>query len=146
MADIGNAGKVVDFRRMTKNPNPGFFIFLFCEGWRGGQWGGGGRGLGSGMADIGNAGKVVDFRRMTKNPNPGFFIFLFCEGWRGGQWGGGGGAGQMLKGEWKQLFSDVTHCINLINFAFNFHQDCPKATYSWLAQKQPWKFIKGMLH
>ena len=30
----GYTGKVVDIKRMTRNPNPGFFIFLFlsCEG------------------------------------------------------------------------------------------------------------------
>ena len=45
--------------------------------------------------------------------------------------GGGGGragqsrAGQGLAGEWEQLFSYVTHCINLIHIALQFHEDIP---------------------
>ena len=50
--------------------------------------------------------------------------------------GGGGGAigrtgqckaeqGEMLAGEWEQLCSYVTHCINLIHIALSFHEDIP---------------------
>ena len=40
---------------------------------------------------------------------------------------GGGRAGQaeVSAGEWEQLFSHVTHCINLIHIALRFHEDIP---------------------
>ena len=81
------------------------------------------------------AGKVVDIKKIKKNPNPGFFIFPLCVCVCvcvcvvcGGEEGGGGGRqgqGEVLAGEWEQLFSYVTYCINLIHIAFNFHQDIP---------------------
>ena len=37
----GYAGKIVDIKRITKNPNPGFSIFSFFVS--GGWWGWGGR-------------------------------------------------------------------------------------------------------
>ena len=63
----------------------------------------------------------VDIKRMTKDPNPGIFIFpFFVRCVCGGGGGGGGravqgraGQGEVLAGEWVQLFSYVTHCINL---------------------------------
>ena len=45
----GHAGKVVDIKRMTKDPNPGFFIFPFL----GGVCGGGGAQAVQGMARAG---------------------------------------------------------------------------------------------
>ena len=41
------------------------------------------------------------------------------------------GAGQgrargQLAGQWEQLFSYVTHCINLVYIALHFHEDIPK--------------------
>ena len=59
--------------------------------------------------------------------------------------GGGGGAvhgraGKGLAGEWEQLFSNVTHCLNLIHiFIKIFHM----ASKLWLAQEQPQKIPKG---
>ena len=40
--------------------------------------------------------------------------------------GEGGRAGQVLAGEWEQLFSYVTHYINLQHTALDFHQAIPK--------------------
>ena len=62
---------------------------------------------------------------MTKNPNPGlfiFFLFCFCEVGRGQCLAG---QGEVLAREWEQLFSYVTHCINLIHTALRFHEDIP---------------------
>ena len=50
------------------------------------------------------------------------------------RWGGGGGGGgrawqgkggDVLAREWEQLFSCVTHCINLIHIALCFNEDIP---------------------
>ena len=51
------------------------------------------------------------------------------------RWGGGGGGGRGWQGlawqeevltmEWEQLFSYVTHCINLIPIALRFYEDMP---------------------
>ena len=43
----------------------------------------------------------------------------------GGLGGGRAGHGEVLAGEWKQLFSYVTHCINLKNIALRFNEDIP---------------------
>ena len=48
--------------------------------------------------------------------------------------GGAGGGREMeqgegLAGEWEQLFSYVTHCINLIHIAINFHTNIPYVTW-----------------
>ena len=53
----GYAGKVVDINRMTKNPNPGFFLlfpFFVSVGWGRGQSlaGQGGGGVGKGVGAI----------------------------------------------------------------------------------------------
>ena len=84
--------------------------------------GGGGR---QGWRKGGYAGEVED-TEMTKNQNLRclVFPFFFFLG------GGGGrksrtGQGEMLAGEWEQLFSYVTHSINLIYINLNFHQDIP---------------------
>ena len=80
---------------------------------------------GGGGGSRGYAGKVVDINRMTKNPNPGFFLlfpFLFLWGGEGGRaWQGK----EVLERELEQLFSYVTHCINLIHIALQFHEDIP---------------------
>ena len=45
--------------------------------------------------------------------------------------GGGGrgqdriGQGEVLAGEWEQLFSYVTHCINLIHIDLRVHEVIP---------------------
>ena len=44
-----------------------------------------------------------------------------CEGCRQGR----AGQGEVFSGEWEQLLSHVTHCINLIHFALSFHEDIP---------------------
>ena len=46
-----------------------------------------------------------------------------CVGGGGGGRAGGKGQSEVLAGEWEQLFSYVTHCINLIHIALNFEQD-----------------------
>ena len=42
-----------------------------------------------------------------------------------GEGGGGAGQGDVFAGAWEQLFSYLTHSINLIHIALNFHQDIP---------------------
>ena len=39
--------------------------------------------------------------------------------------GGGVGQGEVLARVWEQLFSYVTHCINLIHIALRFPEDIP---------------------
>ena len=71
---------------------------------------------------------------MRNYPDLGILIFFLVCVWGGGRkeegghgmaWHGRAGHGDVLAGEWKQLFSNVTHCINLIQIALNFHQDIP---------------------
>ena len=40
-----------------------------------------------------------------------------------------------MAGEWEQLFSYVTYCIDLIHIAINFHQDIPYIYQLWFAQE-----------
>ena len=55
---------------------------------------------------------------MTKNQKPGLFLPFFVRWW-------GAGQGEVLAREWEQLFSYVTHCINLIHIALRLHEDIP---------------------
>ena len=71
---------------------------------------------------------------MTKNPNQGLFIFILFVRGEGGGVHGLVGQGEVLAREWEQLFSYVTHCINI---ALRFHEDMPVVLTSWLAQEQP---------
>ena len=63
----------------------------------------------------------MTIKRKTKNPNPEFLVFLFVE--VEGLVGCGVGKGEVLTGEWKQLFSCDT--MYQPNIALNFHQDIP---------------------
>ena len=47
-----------------------------------------------------------------------FFPFFMS-----GEGGGGAVQGEVLAGEWEQLFSNVRHLINLIYIALHFYED-----------------------
>ena len=100
-----------------------------------------GRGGGRGFT-----GKVVDIKRNTKNPKSRLvFNFPFlCMGLGLGEAQGRSRKGEVLAGEWEQLFSYVTHCINLINIALDFSSRYSIGLPSYGLHKNNLSSFKGM--